>query len=108
MQHKKDSGDIDEIMTQFEFDPTHQVKDFMTSPVRSVREDCSVQEVAQRLFDAKISALLVLGKDGKPKGVVKTDDFLRLVAGIPKDSGGFLAEVGALLANAGPGLGYLI
>jgi CBS domain-containing protein len=92
----------------FEFDPSHRVRDFMTSPVRCVREDCSVQEVALRLLDAKISALLVTGKDGKPRGVVTTDDFLKLVATLPKSSGGVLAEIGALLSPVRPGLGYLL
>lgn len=69
--------DIHELT--FEFDPEFIVRDFMSWPVKTVAHDMSVRDVAQRMLKEKLSALLVVDADQKHKGIVTTDDMLRLL-----------------------------
>jgi CBS domain-containing protein len=61
---------------RLDFDPTFQVRDFMSSPARWIAPDASIREVAQTMLQAKISSLLVTGASGKAIGVITTDDLL--------------------------------
>lgn len=57
-----------------------QVSDIMTPRVFSVNAETSVSEVADLLMKKKISAVPVLGKDGKLLGIVSEGDLMRRLA----------------------------
>ena len=63
-----------------EFDPSHQVKDFMSWPVNCVAYDIEIAAAVRRMLNQKISALLVVDGHQKPIGIVTTEDMLKLLA----------------------------
>jgi CBS domain-containing protein len=52
------------------------VEDVMSSPVRSVAADCSVDRVGEVMSEARVSRLLVLDEGGRLSGVVSVADLL--------------------------------
>ena len=58
-----------------------QTKDIMTTPVISVTPDTSVAEVARLLLERHISAVPVIGVNGRLLGIVSEGDFLRRAEG---------------------------
>jgi acetoin utilization protein AcuB len=62
-----------------EFNPAHRVGDFMSWPVWAVPDHAPVGFVAQQMLEQKISAVLIRGSSGRVKGIVTTDDLLRLL-----------------------------
>jgi len=60
------------------------VREVMSSPVATAREDDSVQEVVERMISGDIGHVPVV-RDGRPVGIVTRHDVLRLVAGLPRD-----------------------
>ncbi len=67
-------------------DPKILVKDFMSWPVHSVTSDITVRDVALRMLNEKISALMVKDVNGILRGIVTTDDLIRyLISLLDKD-----------------------
>lgn len=62
-----------------EFDASFRVKDFMTWPVRSVSRDVTIEEVAQRMLNEKVSAFLVMDHGRNASGILTTDDLLKVL-----------------------------
>src|SRR3982750_1995735 len=58
-----------------------RVADVMTSPVMTVHQDTSLYEAGQRLQQAGIPALPVVGDDDKLVGVIGIEDFARSFLG---------------------------
>jgi signal-transduction protein with cAMP-binding, CBS, and nucleotidyltransferase domain len=59
------------------FNPHHTVEDFMSWPVQTVSELASVEEVAKKMIEQKVSAFVVNGPNHYFKGIITTDDLLQ-------------------------------
>jgi len=55
------------------------VKDVMSSPVVTVREDATIDKAAQLMADSRIGCILVTSKEGKPLGIITESDFVNRV-----------------------------
>lgn len=64
-----------------EFDEDFEAQDFMAWPVQTITPDVSIEAVALKMLNEKMSALLVVGSgaDHGPKGIITTDDLLKLL-----------------------------
>ena len=56
---------------------TTTVTDFMTKKIETIRESESVQESAKKMKEKNVSSLLVVDKDGNPKGLITERDLVR-------------------------------
>ena len=65
-----------------ELDPTFKVYQFMGWPVQTVFDDESVAAVAHKMLIAKISAFLVTNRSNVKRGIVTTDDLLKLLVAL--------------------------
>ena len=63
-----------------DFDPAHRVCDFMSSPVVSVSAQTTIEKIAAKMIEGRISSLLVLEGD-QAVGIVTSEDLLRTIAG---------------------------
>lgn len=54
------------------------VEEFMNWPVYVVSEDTSLRKVAEEMLAQKVSAFLVQDNRGNLKGILTTDDFIKL------------------------------
>ena len=54
-----------------------QAQDIMTTNVITVYPDASIQYIAKRLIENKISAVPVVGMDGRLAGIVSEGDLMR-------------------------------
>jgi acetoin utilization protein AcuB len=93
----------------FELDPAFKVKDFMSWPIRTVEQNRPVVEVAREMLGNKVSALLVIGYDAHPKGIITTDDLIKLLISIlekPNEPASKLLIEG-FFNTYGNNLGYL-
>jgi len=107
MKPKKNAASIEDL--SFEFDPSHEAKDFMSWPVRAVEQHESVIEVAQRMLDEKVSAFLVFTANRAPVGIVTTDDLLKLLISLlQKEPSRLNYTLTSLIDQFGvrPSLGY--
>ena len=59
-------------------DSSLRVEEFMSWPVYVVSEDTTVNRVAEKMLGQKVSAFLVQDMKGKIKGIITTDDLLKL------------------------------
>ena len=66
-------------VTDPEFDNSFQVKHFMSWPVKTVTDSDPVEEVARRMLKEKVSAFLVHDRHGLARGIVTTDDLIKLL-----------------------------
>jgi acetoin utilization protein AcuB len=78
-----------------EFLPQHKVSDFMSWPVKTIEESCPVLDTAKIMLRQKLSSMLVIpsheeNRANLPKGIVTTDDMLKLLICLldDKESGG--------------------
>jgi acetoin utilization protein AcuB len=55
------------------------VEDFMSWPVYCVSESTPVKRIAEEMIAQKVSAFLVEDLNGHLKGIITTDDLLRLI-----------------------------
>jgi acetoin utilization protein AcuB len=62
-----------------QFDPTLEVRDFMSWPVCYTNSDAEVQSVAKMMLDEKISAVMIMDPSRNPQGIITTDDMLKLL-----------------------------
>jgi acetoin utilization protein AcuB len=93
----------------FELDPAFKVKDFMSWPIRTIEQHRPVIEVARELMQNKVSALLIVGHDAHPKGIITTDDLIKLLITIlekPDEPASKLLIEG-FISTYGNNLGYL-
>lgn len=93
----------------FDFDPSFQVKSFMSWPVRAVEEHEPVADVARRMLAEKVSAFLVFSAHQAPVGIVTTDDLLRLLISLlHKDPSGLRLSLNSIMDEYGmrSALGY--
>jgi|ERR671910_173819 CBS domain-containing protein len=56
---------------------TTTVSDFMRKKIETIGESESVQESARKMKEKNVSSLLVVGKDGNPKGLITERDLVR-------------------------------
>ncbi|MEM2272868.1 MAG: CBS domain-containing protein [Candidatus Bathyarchaeia archaeon] len=66
-------------MDGFEIRSRLLVKDVMSSPVITVNEDASAQEVAKLMRDNEIGCVIVSSRDGKPVGIITEKDLVTRV-----------------------------
>jgi CBS-domain-containing membrane protein len=69
---------INNFTQNVHLDASLRVEDYMSWPVYVVSEETSVNHVAEEMLRQKVSAFLVQDKMGMIKGIVTTDDLLRL------------------------------
>ena len=92
----------------FTFNPGFKVRDFMSSPIQSVSERQSIEDTARSMLFSKISAVLVLGPASEPKGVITTDDLLRILIWILESQPSKTSlPISTLWEGDHPDLGYL-
>ncbi|MEK6578465.1 MAG: CBS domain-containing protein [Bdellovibrionota bacterium] len=85
-----------------QFDPSFRARDFMTWPVRTVADDVPVQDVARRMLKEKVSALLVVDRTRKIRGIVTTDDLLKLLIRLlDKERGGLVMTLDSITQDWG-------
>jgi acetoin utilization protein AcuB len=72
----RNSG-IDEGTVEFKLGD--QVQDFMSFPVKTVGMNNSVRDVASAMLKEKVSAYLVTDQFSQTRGIVTTDDMLKLL-----------------------------
>jgi CBS domain-containing protein len=60
-----------------------QIKDFMTQPVVTVREDTTLEEVARTMLEQHIGGVPVVNEQGKITGMITESDFAAQEHGIP-------------------------
>ena len=75
-------SDLSRVMSgdkEVDFFPDHQTKDYMSWPACTVSESTSVHEVAELILKDKISAVLVIDHHQAVKGIITTDDLLKLL-----------------------------
>lgn len=69
-----------------EFNPEHKVYDFMSWPVKTIDENCPVLDVVRIMMENKISAMIVVSNQTHgvdyPRGIVTTEDLLKLLASL--------------------------
>ena len=71
---------IDTVMDEsVDFNPNFKVKDFMSWPVNCVDQNVDIADAAFRMVSQKISALLVVDEQKTPRGIVTTEDMLKLL-----------------------------
>ncbi len=79
----------------YEFEEGDCAQDHMSWPVQWVSEDSNLRDVAQAMLKSKFSAFLVRGSGGYAKGILTTDDLLRvLVSLLEKEGSGIGLKVG--------------
>ncbi len=85
---------------QPEINANFQVKDFMNWPVRSINEEVTIDEVARRMLNEKVSALLVYDYQKHCKGIITTDDLLKyLISLLSKDPGRLKLSLGSVFSD---------
>jgi CBS domain-containing protein len=71
-----------------------KARDVMVSPVITVSESCNIRDLAKLLFDNRISAVPVVGSDGKVVGMVSEADLMhRSEIGTERPSSWWLAMI---------------
>ena len=56
---------------------TVTVSDMMTKELETIEEASSVLDAAKRMRDTNVSSLVVVDKEGKPRGIVTERDIVR-------------------------------
>jgi CBS domain-containing protein len=68
-------------MAEFELNPKMLVKDVMNSPVITVDEDETTNNIAVTMDKGKIGAVIITSKEGKPIGIITERDLVgRVIA----------------------------
>jgi CBS domain-containing protein len=66
------------------FDPTFEVRDFMSFPIKEVEQTMTIEAVATRMLHDKVSAYIVTQRT-RPVGIVTTDDMLKFLVQMLRD-----------------------
>ncbi|MGE3608636.1 MAG: CBS domain-containing protein [Bacteriovoracaceae bacterium] len=91
IQRAMSTKKINNFQQEVQLDGSLKVEDFMSWPVYAVSETTTVKKVAEEMLDQKVSAFLVEDTLGHLKGIVTTDDLLRLL--IEDDENDFQKKV---------------
>ena len=83
-----------------------KARDIMTHPVRTVREDCTLEDAARAMLDHNIGALPVTNSEGKLTGILTESDFAAKEKGIPFTLYSFPQVFGEWLPKQGVELMY--
>lgn len=86
MKPHKLSMDVTENDQDIEFNPHYKVKDFMSWPVNCVEQTVQIADAARRMVNQKISALLVVDEQKVPRGIITTEDMLKLLIRLLENS----------------------
>jgi len=70
-----------------------QAKDIMTTDLKSVSPDTTVEDVAKLLLESRISAVPVVQKDGSVVGIISEGDLMRRVENDTMYSGSWLLDL---------------
>lgn len=70
---------INNFQQEVQIDASILVEDLMSWPVYVVSESTSILKVAEEMLTQKVSAFLVQNDAGRVKGIITTDDMLRLI-----------------------------
>jgi acetoin utilization protein AcuB len=70
---------INQFQQQIHLDAEILVEDFMSWPVYSVNETTPIVRVAEEMLSQKVSSFLVEDNAGKIKGIITTDDMLKVL-----------------------------
>lgn len=68
------------------FDPEQTVEAYMSSPVRAVQEGQPVAEAAEAILSEKLSSLLVVDQNGRPVGILTTDDLIAYLLAVQREA----------------------
>lgn len=63
---------------EIRLDANYVVEDFMSWPVYVVHESTSVRKIAEEMLAQKVSAFIVEDSTGRLKGIITTDDLIKL------------------------------
>jgi acetoin utilization protein AcuB len=74
-----DAPDLIRDESSYEFEQEATAQDYMSWPILTVSDETPVQIVASRMLREKISAFLVQDDSGRVRGILTTDDLLRLL-----------------------------
>lgn len=92
---------LSEIEIDFEFDERFKIRDFMSWPVRKIHEESSLKDVVELMISQKISAYVVVGTEDQLKGIITTDDLMKLLLSfLEKDPRKMILEVRNLFEEA--------
>ncbi len=92
---------IDEGTVEFKLGA--QVQDFMSFPVKTVGINNSVRDVALAMLNEKVSAYLVTDQFAHTRGIVTTDDMLKLlISMLDKDPGKLRLGIDQVIADFAP------
>ncbi len=81
-----------------DFQDTDKTQEFMSWPVKSVLDSTSVKDIAQQMLREKISAFLVSTSTGTIRGIITTDDMLKLLINLlDKDPNRIKLSLGGLM-----------
>lgn len=69
---------LNNCQQEVHLDASIPVEDFMSWPVYTVNENATVRTVAEQMLSQKVSSFLVQAEDGRVKGIITTDDLLKL------------------------------
>jgi CBS domain-containing protein len=69
---------INNFQQEVELDATLPVEDFMSWPVQTVSESTTLRRIAEEMLSQKVSAFLVEDNSGRVKGIITTDDILKV------------------------------
>ncbi len=75
---------ISNFQQEVQIDASVPVEDFMSWPVYCVAESTPILRVAEEMLAQKVSAFLVEDITGKIKGIITTDDLLKLIIEITR------------------------
>ncbi|NJL24439.1 MAG: CBS domain-containing protein [Calothrix sp. SM1_5_4] len=85
---------------ELNLDPTIKVADAMSWPIHKVQGDISVRDVALRMLNEKISSMLVECPQTGKRGIITTDDLIRLlISMLDKDPGRLRLAVGSIIED---------
>jgi CBS domain-containing protein len=72
---------ISNFQQELHIDKSVPVEEFMSWPVYCVAESTPILRVAEEMLSQKVSAFLVEDNPGRIKGIITTDDLLKLLIG---------------------------
>jgi acetoin utilization protein AcuB len=91
---------------ELNLDPKIKVAEAMSWPIHQVRGDVAVRDVALRMLNEKMSSMIVTCPETGKRGIVTTDDLLRLlISMLDKDPSRLRMAVNTLIDDFIPAVG---
>jgi len=72
--------------------PKMLVREAMSSPVVSVEEEDTIEEIAKRMLEQRVGAVIVLNRNGNPVGIVTERDLVTRVVALGLDPSKLVAS----------------